>query len=93
MYLQIVSFTGDVQRVEARWSGGRLLWHGRVDVHQFLRQAVRMASDLLAQVGGADAYARLWGGTAFPIAMLERLKPLTDTRPRTIYEPRLARRP
>lgn len=68
MYLQVVSFVADLQRIESRWSGGSLLWHGRVDVHQFLRQAVRMAEDLLGQAGGVDTYARLWGGTAFPSA-------------------------
>lgn len=75
VYLQIVIFP-NAQLVESRWTGGQILWHGRVDVQQFLRQTLVMADNLLERIGGPDSYATAWGGIRFPADLLARLRDL-----------------
>lgn len=76
VYLQIVTFP-NVQMAESRWAGGQVLWHGRVDVQQFVTHAAAMAADLLEGIGGVDSYANAWGGIRFPAERLARLRDLS----------------
>ncbi|MCD0445859.1 hypothetical protein LO763_19810 [Glycomyces sp. A-F 0318] len=73
VYMQIVQFA-DMQSVAARWSGGKLRWHGRVDTREYLRTVAFMAEEVLDQCGGAEAYAKAWGGIPFPMSELEALR-------------------
>ncbi|MCC3761741.1 hypothetical protein K3N28_01465 [Glycomyces sp. TRM65418] len=80
VYVQIVQFA-DMESLSARWSGGELRWHGRVDVREYVRNVKHMADDVLLQCGGVESYARAWGGISFPIEELESLRQGPSTGP------------
>lgn len=73
VYLQIVRFV-DMQSESGRWSGGSLLWHGRVGVGTFVDCVAQMADSLLVRSGGSGAFAELWGGIPFPVNELKALR-------------------
>jgi hypothetical protein len=75
VYLQIVRFV-DMQSPTRRWSGGRLVWAGLIGVREFVGQVLAMAERVLIDHGGVDSYAGSWGGTQFPIDVLQELRNL-----------------
>lgn len=77
VYVQAVRFA-DMQSPENRWTGGRLLWDGRIRVRDVMTQAVVMAEGVLDAYGGADGYKKDWGGIAFPEVQLDDLRRLTS---------------
>ena len=72
-YLQIVQFV-DMQSPARRWSGGRLVWAGSIGVREFVDRVIVMAERVLIDHGGVDSYAGSWGGTPFPIDLLQELR-------------------
>jgi hypothetical protein len=72
-YLQVVRFD-EMSSEDRRWSGGKLCWHGRLDVELFIAQVAVMAADVLVNCGGTEAYSATWGGIAFPADKLDQLR-------------------
>lgn len=73
VYLQVVQFS-DVESPDRRWSGGHLRWHDRISVGDFIELTIAMAEDVMSRCGGPDAYAKIWGGIAFPADDLRKLR-------------------
>lgn len=80
VYAQVVHFD-DMSSETRRWAGGRLRWHGHLNVERFVRQALAMAEDVLAEYDNADAYSRAWGGIPFPQDKLQLLRDRIADKP------------
>lgn len=74
--VQIVVFPYFDHSEQRRWSGGELVWSGRIDVGSLVRAARRMAESVLDRYG-VDGKLREWG-MPFPINELATLRAAGD---------------